>query len=324
MLIVHQIRLLSDFLNANSHVERNIAESKRPVRLGGMLKMKWWVILAVFAAQIAPAEIKSGQSHSAQLDGNKIHYTVYGSGEPTVVFIHGWACDETVWSGQSASLGDKMRCLTIDLPGHGQSDKPEIPYTMPLYARAIDAVLRDAQVSSAFLVGHSNGTPVIRQFYREFPAKVSGLVIVDGALRPMADAATIKKFLEPFHGPDYPQLAARFVEGLTGTINDQSLRERIKTTILKTPQHVAVSELESTIDPELGKPDRIDVPVLMILAKQPAWTSDYEKFVRELVPHLDYQMWENVSHFIMMEKPDEFNKALTAFLQTNGFFSQSK
>lgn len=287
--------------------------------------MTWWMILAVFVTQTTlAADPIAGQSHSTQLDGNKIHYTVYGNGEPTVVFIHGWACDETVWDGQTAKLGDQMRCITIDLPGHGQSDKPDIPYTMRLYARAIDAILRDAQVSSTVLVGHSNGTPVIRQFYREFPTEVRGLVIVDGGLRPMADTATIKKFLEPFHGPDYLQLAGKFVEGLTSSIKDQSLRERIKATILKTPQHVAVSELESTIDPELWKPDKIDVPVLMILAKQPAWTADYEKFVRELVPRLDYQMWENVSHFIMMEKPDEFNKALTAFLQTNDFFSKPK
>jgi len=60
------------------------------------------------------------------------------------------------------------------------------------------------------------------------------------------------------------------------------------------------------------------VPVLMILAKQPGWTPDYERFVRELVPDLDYQMWESVSHFIMMEKPNEFNAALTGFLEEHG------
>jgi len=173
-------------------------------------------------------------------------------------------------------------------------------------------------VNAAVLIGHTNGTPVIRQFYREFPTKVRGLVIVDGALRPLADAATIKKFLEPFHGPDYPEMTGKFVEGLTGSIKDQTLREQIKTTILRTPQHVAVSELESTLDPELWKPDTIDVPVLMIMAKQPGWTAEYEQFVRGLVPKLDYQMWGNVSHLITMEKPREFNDAVRTWLRGNG------
>lgn len=276
------------------------------------------VVIASAPALIAQGEAIKGESHFAESDGSKVHYTVFGSAEPTLVFVHGWASDETVWDGQAPELGREMRCITIDLPGHGQSDKPQVPYTMHLYARAIDAVLRDAKVEAAVLVGHSNGVPVIRQFYREFPDSVHGLVIVDGALRPLADAATIQKFLAPFHGPDYPQMVDKFVDGLTTSIADEALQERIKATILRTPQYVSVSELENTVDPELWEPDKIDVPVLMILARQPVWTPEYEQFARGLVPHLDYQVWENVSHFIMMEKPREFNDALRAWLKDNG------
>ena len=270
----------------------------------------------------AALRLEGGESasHFASLDhGLKVHYAVTGEGEPTLLFVHGWACDETVWRAQVSDLSKAMRCITIDLPGHGQSDKPAIDYNMHLYANAIDAVMCDAAVKSAILVGHSNGTPTIRQFYREHPASVRALVIVDGALRPMADATTMKKFLEPFHGPDYVERVGKFVDGLTSTIKDAALRDQIKTTILKTPQQVSVSELESTIDPAIWAPDKIEVPVLMILAKQPAWTSDYEQFVRKLAPKVDYQIWENVSHFIMMEKPIEFNEAVSAFVRTNGF-----
>jgi pimeloyl-ACP methyl ester carboxylesterase len=55
----------------------------------------------------------------------------------------------------------------------------------------------------------------------------------------------------------------------------------------------------------------------MILAKQPAWTAETEEFARDLMPHLDYQVWANVSHFVMMEKPSEFNAAVMKFLRTN-------
>lgn len=261
-------------------------------------------LCAVLIASMPIARAANSSRFATLGDGIRIHYTVTGEGEPALIFVHGWACDETVWEAQVNDLSRTTRCLTIDLPGHGQSDKPQIDYTMHLYAEAIDAVMRDAGMQSAVLVGHSNGTPVIRQFYREHPGKVRALVIVDGALRPLADAATIHKFLEPFHGADYPQMVDKFVTGLTGTIKDEALRERIKATIKRTPQFVSVTELESTTDPELWKPDKIEVPVLMIMAKQPAWTPDYEKFVRELVPNLDYQIWENVSHFLMMEEPE--------------------
>jgi pimeloyl-ACP methyl ester carboxylesterase len=256
-------------------------------------------------------------SHFATLDGAKVHYTNYGKGDTALLFVHGWACDETVWQEQATALADKIRAITIDLPGHGQSDKPHIAYTMDFYARAIDAVLRDANVSSAILVGHSNGTPVIRQFYRQFPTKVRALVIVEGGLRPFVDAAGMEKFVARLRAENYEGEAGRFIEGMTKPIKDAKLRERIKALMLHTPQYVAVSEFESTADPALWKPDKIDVPVLMILAKQPAWTQEYEQFVRSLVPNLDYQVWGKVTHFVMMEKPREFNQALTSFLEKN-------
>jgi pimeloyl-ACP methyl ester carboxylesterase len=256
-----------------------------------------------------------GSSRSTQLDGAKIHYTDYGAGENALVFVHGWSCDETFWAGQAPALGAKFRVVTIDLPGHGQSDKPQIAYTMDLYARAIDAVLRDAKVKAATLIGHSNGTPVIRQFYRKFPEKTRALVIVEGALRPFGDKAMMEKFVAQLKAPNYEENTGKMIDGMTSPIHNAAMREKIKTAILRTPQHVSASEMEATLDPELWKPDKINVPVLMILAKQPFWNAEYEQFVRGIVPDLDYQVWERVSHFLMMEQPAKFNAALIAFLE---------
>jgi pimeloyl-ACP methyl ester carboxylesterase len=208
-----------------------------------------------------------------------------------------------------------MRVITVDLPGHGQSDKPHIVYTMDLYVHAIDAVLRETNVPAVVLVGHSNGTTVVREFYRQFLQKVRALVIVEGGLRPFVDAAGMEKFIGPLRGDNYAEAAGNFINGMTQPIKDAKLRDRIKALMLRTPQYVAVSEFEATADPALWKPDKIEIPVLMILAKQPIWTAEYEQFVRGLAPNLDYQMWENVSHFVMMEKPREFNAALLAFLE---------
>jgi pimeloyl-ACP methyl ester carboxylesterase len=102
---------------------------------------------------------------------------------------------------------------------------------------------------------------------------------------------------------------------MTAPIADLKLRARIRTMMLRTPQYVAVSELEATIDPELWKPDRIDLPVLMILARSPLWNAEYEEFARSIAPRLDYEIWDNVSHFLMLEKPREFTDALLAFMR---------
>jgi pimeloyl-ACP methyl ester carboxylesterase len=281
------------------------------------LRRVGFIALLLASAAVLPAEDAPalGVSRSTSVDGVKVHYTDYGVGDNALVFVHGWSCDETFWARNAPWLGAKFHVITIDLPGHGQSDKPQVAYTMDLYVRAIEAVLRDAKVKAVTLIGHSNGTPVIRQFYRKFPEKTRALVIVEGGLRPFGDKATMEKFIARLKGPNYEETTSKFIDNMTSSISDAALRENIKSTMLRTPQYVGISEFESTLDPELWKPDKINVPVLMILAKQPAWSAEYEQFVRGIVADLDYQVWENVSHFLMTEQPEKFNATLVAFIE---------
>jgi pimeloyl-ACP methyl ester carboxylesterase len=187
---------------------------------------------------------------------------------------------------------------------------------MDLFARAVDAVLRDAGVDRAVLVGHSMGTPVIREFYRKYPQKTLALVIVDGGLRAFGDKKLMDAFIAPLRGPNYKEQASKFIDGMMGPQVPAALREEIKTSMLATPQYVAISAMEGMADEAIWKQDKINVPVLAILAKSPFWPADNEQFFRGLAPTLDYQMWEGVTHFLMMEKPKEFNDAVIAFLRS--------
>ncbi|MGZ4965648.1 MAG: alpha/beta fold hydrolase [Chthoniobacterales bacterium] len=263
------------------------------------------------------AKSPGSSPHFAQLDDMRVHYTDYGKGEIALVLVHGWNCDESVWRYQAHKLARQMHVITIDLPGHGQSDKPQIAYTMDLHARAIDAVLQDAQVKAAVLVGHSNGTPAVWQFYRRYREKVRGLVIVDGALKPFGDQAFMERFIAPLRGRDYEDTALRLAAGMTAPMKDASEREQVRAMMLSGPEHVAVSEMEGLTDPALWQEEKIEVPVLMILAKQPAWTTEYEQFVKSLIPNLDYEIWTGVSHFIMLDAPNEFNHAISRFVKKN-------
>ena len=274
--------------------------------------------LGVLLLGVAPAFAQPEPvAHFAQLEGVRIHYTSYGAGENALVFVHGWSSDETVWKKQAPELARSVRVLTVDLPGHGQSDQPELAYTMDYYARALDAVLRDAGVKKAVLVGHSNGTPVVRQFYRRYPREVSGLVVVDGSLRPLGDAAAMEKFIAPLRAPNYAENVGKFIEQITAPMKDPAERAALKSMMLRTPQRVAVSEFEGTLDPALWKTEKIEVPVLIVLAKSPFWTPEYETFVQGFIPHLQYETFGDVSHFLMLDKPAEFNALVIAFLQKN-------
>ena len=131
--------------------------------------------------------------------------------------------------------------IAIDLPGHGQSDKPDIAYSMDLFARAVDAVLTAESVKRAVLVGHSMGAMVVRQAYRLHKEKTAALVVVDGALRPfVTDPAAVDRFLAPYRGADFRKSQSAFVDAMVPE-KEGELREGLKKVLLSTPQYVAVS-----------------------------------------------------------------------------------
>lgn len=270
----------------------------------------------LWAVAAPAAQETAAQDRFAKLDGMRVHYQSYGDGKDALVFVHGWTCNLTFWKANVPAFTKHARVIALDLPGHGQSDKPQLTYSMDLFARALDAVLQDAKVERATLVGHSMGTPVIRQFYRRYPDKTRALVIVDGGLKPFGDPAQMKQFLEPFRGPGYKEHAERMISFLAGTMRNKAALGEVKAAMLATPQHVMVGAFEAMLDPAIWKEqEKINVPVLAVMAKNPQWTAEYEQFVRGLIPNLDYQIWEGVSHFLMMDEPQKFNDAVLAFLQ---------
>lgn len=255
------------------------------------------------------------QSRFATLDGARVHYVNYGKGDEAVVFIHGWTCNIDSWRDQLPEFAKEYRVIALDLPGHGESDKPQVTYSMDYFARAVDAVLRDAKVQHAVLVGHSMGTPVARQFYRKYPDKVRGIVVVDGVLQPFGDGKMVENMLAGFRSPQYREVAANMMTMISGPNLPQEARDRIKASEAKTPQHVFVGAMEGMMEPSIWIDDKINVPVLAIMAKTPLLPPDIEQTAHRIAPDLDFRLWEGVGHFLMMERPKEFNEAVLGYLK---------
>src|SRR3954471_7247942 len=128
--------------------------------------------------------------YAATLDGMKIHSTATGKGSKTLVLVHGWTCDETSWAANVPELAKHYRVITLDLPGHGRSDAPKDgKVTIDMFARAVEAVRAEQKADRIILVGHSMGTPVIRQYAHLYPQHVAGFVIVDGLVLAPAQSA---------------------------------------------------------------------------------------------------------------------------------------
>jgi pimeloyl-ACP methyl ester carboxylesterase len=243
-----------------------------------------------------------------------VAYVDVGAGPHTLVLVHGWASDHTVFRLQLAALAGRCRLLALDLPGHGESAPPARPYSMDLFADAVAAVMDDAGVERAVLVGHSNGTPVIRQVLRRHPERVEALVVVDGPLQWKADPAQVEAMLAAFRADTYRDTVGSFVDSLPGDGLSAELRASIRAMATAVPQEAVVGGLQAAADPALWNDDPIDVPLLMVLARQPAWDDAYEAWVRAHAPDVRYVVLDGVSHFLMLERPDAFDALLTEFV----------
>lgn len=264
---------------------------------------------------------KSGgeaQSHYVSFGTNKVHYVTEGKGEQALVFVHCWAGNLGLWREQVPALADKARLVLLDLPGHGQSDKPHTAYTMDFFAGAVLAVMRDAQVNKATLIGHSMGVPIICRVCKQAPERVAALLAIDGTLRrPKISPEQAEHFVAPFKGPDYREYARQFLSTMFPVPGTEAVRDRVISELLETPQHVMVSAMEGMFGPD--QPDwdlhHVNVPVLVINAPNPMWTEAYKQYVRSLSPQTDYRTIEGVGHWLMLEKPAEFNATLTDMLR---------
>ena len=276
-----------------------------------MLKRTAFLLAFLAVALVMFADAQAPASHWAKYDNGKVRYYDIGKhNKKAIVFIHGWTCNADFWK-DSFNAFPGYRVIAVDLPGHGQSDKPHADYTMEYFARSIEAVMKAAKVKQAVLVGHSMGTPVIRQFYRIFPGETLGLVVVDGALKPYGTKAEVEKYFLPLF-EHYDKQSQIFVDGLLGPTRGD-LKPWIREQMLATPDYVAISAMKGMLDDAIWTDDQIKVPVLAVMADKP-WAADTGEAYKKIAPDLEFIQWSGVSHFLMMERPKEFNAAISSFI----------
>jgi pimeloyl-ACP methyl ester carboxylesterase len=265
---------------------------------------------------------------AATVDGAKVHWTSHGpnqgSGKQAVILVHGWTCDETSWDPQVPVLSEKYRVITLDLPGHGQSDPPKDgKFSMAVFARAVEAVRVEAKIDKAVLVGHSMGTPVIREYAQMYPQHVAGLVPVDGLLvisgpPPAADAKAGKgggrgaPNPAAMSGPDGMKARETMIRGMFTPATPAAVQQHVLKMMLAAPEATAVGAMIATFDTASLNNFVSTVPVLGIYAGNSPMTN--RENLKKVFPNSEYVQVAGTGHFVMLERPEEFNRLLLSFL----------
>jgi len=246
-------------------------------------------------------------------DGTPISYEIQGSGEPTLVFVHGWSCDSRYWRAQLPYFSGNHRVVTLDLAGHGHSGTARTKYTMGAFGEDVRAVVEATGGAGVILIGHSMGGSVIAEAARLMPDRVAGLIGVD-TLENIEYPVT-REELEKMFAPlekDFRTGSRQFAGEMISSRTDPPLREWILSDMSAAPPAVALSAMNEMMSQymtgEAAKIfDKIRVPVMSVNGD--LWPVNYEANRRHMFS-FDAIVLKDADHFLMMDRTDEFNRAL--------------
>ena len=121
-------------------------------------------------------------------DGLIFAFSDNGSGEETIILVHGWSNDRSIWVEQIPYLESRHRVIAVDLPGFGQSGFDRTDWSMEAYGGDILALIDQLDLKEVLLVGFSMGVAPCMEAARSEAGAIKGVVIVEQFYDPDAIA----------------------------------------------------------------------------------------------------------------------------------------
>lgn len=236
-------------------------------------------------------------------------YDDRGAGEPALVFLHGWACDRGVWSGQLDAFAPRHRVIAVDLTGHGESPRAAGAWSIESCGADVAARLRPLGLQRVVIVGHSMGGDVAIEAAHQLGDRVEAIVWVDAyrSLPVDRSEARIERWVEPFQR-DFGGTMRRFVRGMFPAGADPAFVEHLVADMAAADPEAAVEMLQASLRYGAGVADRLaglGCPVVAINPDDPP--SDAASLERYGVR---VSCMPGVGHFLMMEDAAAFNARL--------------
>lgn len=270
-----------------------------------------------------PANAPAGPAEGAARiviapDGTHVQYHVYGSGEPALVFIHGWSCDSNYWREQVPVFKSKYTVVTVDLAGHGGTNANRSDWSMERFGQDVATAVAAVPNRQLILVGHSMGGPVAIEAARLLKDRVIGIIGVDTFKTiggPLPSAAQLDAIVKPFEanfiGYTRDMIASRF---FAPGANPQ-LAQKIAYDMSLSPPQVAIPAMRAVLAYDFAPPlKEISAPIVAINSDLGEPVNELR--IRKVLPKFRAVVLPGAGHFLMMEDPARFNPALEAEVQT--------
>jgi 3-oxoadipate enol-lactonase len=267
---------------------------------------------------------RRGGSENVQrlmVHGVNLAVEVHGEG-PTVLFVHGYPLDRTLWRHQMDSVRGWRR-IAPDLRGMGESDAPDLGYSMNTYAADLAGLLDVLGVDEVVLCGLSMGGYVCFEFLRHWRSRVKGLVLMD--TREAADSPDARRGRELAitmvreGGP--AAIADSMVPQLLSPVTQRraDIVARVRSTIENTPVAGLVGALAAMRDRDDSEsllPSLADLPTLILVGEDDQLTPPHEaRRIVQAIPGAQLEVVSGAAHLPPIEQPEETTARLQSFLE---------
>jgi len=257
-----------------------------------------------------------------------MHFVRSGSGSPTLVFVHGFACTHEDWRHQLDYFERTHEVLACDLRGHGKTPGRPQECSIEHYGGDVAALVNNLELARVVLVGHSMGCRVVLEAARLIPDKIAGIVLVDGSLNATSDPqgaeAAARATVEKLGYPKFAEALFRQMFFKPSAEADAIVARAVKSSAEFGPQlwpritrwdagsmNVAFAALRA---PVLAIQSTTRNAELQRAPLKPGDTSPWIDYLRsrgarvEIVP--------DTGHFTQLEAPDAVNRLIADFLKS--------
>lgn len=254
-----------------------------------------------------------------QVNGINISYQIFGEGQP-LLFIHGLGSSGRDWEMQYAHFSKKYQVIVFDLRGHGQSDKPQGPYSVPMFAEDCAQLVRSLEIDQVHVVGISMGGMIALQMAVDFPELVNSLVVVNTGpelvVHSVNDLIQLWQRILVIRLVGMRKLGEILSKRLFPKLEQEEIREIFVQRSAENDSRAYISSLKGMVGwSVLDRLNQINCPTLIIASDNDYTPVEVKQPFLEHIPNAHLAVIRDSHHAVIVECPDEFNRILEEFLR---------
>ncbi len=233
-----------------------------------------------------------------------------GVGDTAVIFIHSFAGSTLHWQEQLRELRKTRRAIAFDLRAHGASPAAsDKNYSVEAFASDIATVADSLQLSQFILVGQNLGADAAIAYAAKFPGKVRGLLLMGVPIKTTATRVT--KIMDMLESEKYDTLMNAYLAYLL-TNAKPTTQALLQNGLLKLTKNGVVKMVRAGLnfDPVPGL-RKYTGPVIMLSSDEDRAQDTWQ----QLFPKMEFKRISGTSHWMQLDKPQEFNAILQKFLR---------